>query len=116
MFGLWKREIASELTKAQRLEKEAVEALKKFKPELSQDKIDTTNSMLREGRENLYLVQRGNGMHNAKYSIEVLDAAITSFRSMIDHVEGKESSDSLNTRGISFSDTFSPPTETPKFV
>jgi hypothetical protein len=95
MFGLWQREIDRELTKAQRLEKEAIDALNKSKPELSQDKLDTANQMLKEARENLRFVERGNGMHNSKYSIEILDKAITDFKDMTDYVQGKESNESF---------------------
>ena len=95
MFGLWQREIERELTKAQRIEKEAIDALNKSKPELSQDKLDTANQMLKEARENLRFVERGNGMHNSKYSIEILDKAITDFKDMTDYVQGKASNESF---------------------
>jgi hypothetical protein len=43
--------------------------------------------MLKEGRENLNIVKFGNGVHNKKYSIMLIDAAITRFEDMIDFLE-----------------------------
>jgi hypothetical protein len=93
MFGLWKREVSGELEKALSLEKEAVGALAKHKPQIDQEKLDTASAMLRTGRENLNIVRFGNGIHNAKYSIELLDAAINNFKEMIDYLEGKDISE-----------------------
>lgn len=95
MFGMWTREVAQEVEKAERLEKEALAALEKFKPKLSQEKISEANSMLKEGRENLNIVQFGNGIHNTKYSIALLDVATTRFKNMIAYVEGKETTEDL---------------------
>jgi hypothetical protein len=49
--------------------------------------------MLKTGRENLNIVRFGNGIHNAKYSIELLDSAMTNFKDMIAVLEGKEIED-----------------------
>jgi hypothetical protein len=93
MFGLWKREVSGELERVLSLEKEAVGALAKFKPQIDQAKLNTANAMLKTGRENLNIVRFGNGIHNAKYSIELLDSAMTNFKDMIAVLEGKEIED-----------------------
>jgi hypothetical protein len=93
MFGLWKREVSGELERTITLEKEAVDALAKFRPQIDQEKLNTTSAMLKTGRENLNLVRFGNGIHNAKYSIELLDSAMTNFKDMIAILEGKEISE-----------------------
>ena len=90
MFGLWKREVTGELERTLSLEKEAVGALAKYKPQIDQEKLNTASAMLRTGRENLDLVRFGNGIHNAKYSIELLDSAMTNFKDMIGYLEGKD--------------------------
>jgi hypothetical protein len=95
MFGLWKREVSGELEKALTLEKEAAEALAKYKPQIDQEKLNTTTAMLRTGREYLGIVRFGNGIHNAKYSIELLDSAMTNFKEMIAYLEGKEITEDL---------------------
>jgi len=89
MFGLWKREVSGELERALRLEKEAVEALDKYKPQIDQEKLNTASAMLKSGRENLGIVRFGNGIHNAKYAIELMDSAMTNFKDMIAFLEGK---------------------------
>jgi nitrate/TMAO reductase-like tetraheme cytochrome c subunit len=93
MFGLWTREVSGELDKALRLEKEAADAFDKYKPNLARDKLDTADAMLRAGRENLGIVRFGNGIHNSKYAIELLDSAMTNFKDMIAIVEGKDLSE-----------------------
>ncbi len=42
------------------------------------------------GRENLNIVKFGNGVHNKKYSIMLIDAAITDFEDMIEYLEEGE--------------------------
>lgn len=95
MLGMWKRELAQEVEKAQKLEKEALEVLAEYKPELTQEKLTEARNMFMEGRENLGIAQFGNGVHNAKYSISLLDAAISSFKNMIGYLEGKDISEDL---------------------
>ncbi len=43
--------------------------------------------MLEQGHEDLNIVQYGNGVHNKKYSIMLIDAAITRFEDLIDFLE-----------------------------
>ncbi len=69
------------------MEKEALEALKESKSKLSQTELAKATTMLEEGRENLNIVRYGNGVHNKKYSIMLLDAAITRFEDLIDYIE-----------------------------
>jgi len=95
MLGMWKRELSQELEKAQRLEKEALDALAKYKPGLTQEKLTEANKLLREGRENMGIVQYGNGVHNTKYSIALLDVAMTRLKEMIAYLEGKEITEEL---------------------
>ena len=82
--------MGEEVEKTQKLEKEALEALAKYKPEITREKLNEVSEMLREGRENLGIVQFGNGVHNPKYSIALLDVAMTRFKEMIDYLEGKD--------------------------
>jgi nitrate/TMAO reductase-like tetraheme cytochrome c subunit len=90
MFGLWTREVSGELEKTSKLEKEAAEAFEKYKPKLSREKLDTAGGMLKAGRENLNIVRFGNGIHNSKYAIELLDSAITNFKDATAYLEGKD--------------------------
>ena len=45
------------------------------------------NKMMEAGRENLNIVDYGGGVHNKKYSIMLIDAAITKFEDLIDHID-----------------------------
>lgn len=83
----WKDELEKEVKYTKEVENEAVQALKKAKPKLSKAKLAEARKMLAEGRGHLNMVQFGNGVHNKKYSIMLLDAAITSFEDMMDSLE-----------------------------
>ena len=95
MFGLWKSELAREIKKAQKLESEALEALAKHKTKVSEEKLKEAGQMLKSGREDLGIVRFGNGIHNAKYAMALLDAAITSFKDTIGYLEGKDMSEDM---------------------
>jgi hypothetical protein len=95
MLELWKRELAREIEKAEKLESEALEALTKHESEMTKEKLKEVNRMLEFGRENLSIVRFGNGVHNAKYSISLLDSAIDSFKNTIGYLEGKDMSEGI---------------------
>jgi hypothetical protein len=90
MLKEWKTELANEVKFSKEVEQEALAALAKAKAKLSEPKLAEARKMLKEGRENLNIVKFGNGVHNKKYSIMLIDAAITSFEDMIDFLEEGE--------------------------
>ena len=57
------------------------------KDKLPEPKLAEARKMLGKGRENLNIVKFGNGVHNKKYSIMLIDAAITHFEDMIEYLE-----------------------------
>ena len=87
MLKDWKAELAKEIKATEEIRKEALKAMKKSKTKLSRSKLAEARQMLKEGRENLYIVRFGNGVHNKKYSMMLLDAAMTSFEDAIDFLE-----------------------------
>jgi hypothetical protein len=87
MFKDWKTELTTELKYAREIEQEALEALKKGKGKLDAQKLADARRLLGKGRENLNIVKFGNGVHNKKYSIILIDAAITHFDEMIETLE-----------------------------
>ena len=87
MLGDWKKELSAEVKETLEVEQEALAALKEAEAGLSPEKQAEAQKMLARGRENLNIVQYGNGVHNKKYSIMLIDAAITSFEDMMDFVE-----------------------------
>ncbi len=86
----WKQDLENMIKDTQEVEKEALAALTKVKAKLSKAKLAKATKMLKEGRENLNLVRFGNGVHNKKYSMFVLDAAMTRFEDVIDLLEEAE--------------------------
>ncbi len=90
MLKDWKRELANEIKATMEIQKEALKALAKVKSKLPKPKLAEARKMLKEGRENLNIVRFGNGVHNKKYSMMLLDAAMISFEDMIDFLEEGE--------------------------
>lgn len=95
MLGLWKRELSREIEKAEKLQAQAIEALTKNKSKTTPEKLKEANRMLESGRENLDIVRFGNGVHNAKYSMALLDLAIANFKNTIGYLEGKDISEGI---------------------
>lgn len=86
----WETDLDEIIKETQEVEKEAVEALAEAKAKLPEPKLAEARKMLKEGRENLNIVRFGNGVHNKKYSMFVLDAAMTHFEDLLDYLEEAE--------------------------
>ncbi len=86
----WKQDLESMIKDTQEVEKETLAALTKVKAKLSKAKLAKATKMFKEGRENFNLVRFGNGVHNKKYSMFVLDGAMIRFEDMIDYLEEGE--------------------------
>jgi hypothetical protein len=87
MLKDWKTELAKEIEDAKELQKEAEAALAKHKATLTPEKLAEYKQMLKQGREDFRIVLFGNGVHNKKYSMMLLDAALTNFEDVIDELE-----------------------------
>ena len=90
MLKDWQTELKEEVKYTKEVEKEALDALSKANAKLPKPKQAEAGKMLNEGRQNLKMVQFGNGVHNKKYSIFLLDAAITRFEDVIDFIEDNQ--------------------------
>ncbi len=86
----WKNELLKEIEYTKEVQQEALEAFAKFKPKLTPTKLAKARRMLQEGQETLNIVKFGNGVHNKKYSIMLLDVAITRFEDLVDYLEEGE--------------------------
>lgn len=80
----WKDKTGEELKNAKEIEKEALDAIAGAKGKVSKEKLKKAMAMLKEGQENLHIVEYGGGVHNKKYSIVLLDAAMNNFEDAID--------------------------------
>ena len=87
MLDDWVKELTKEVKSAQELETEAKEVIAEFEGKKSKEKLDEAREMLREGQGNLRIVENGNGVHNKKYSMMLIDAAMTNFEDLIDELE-----------------------------
>jgi hypothetical protein len=86
MLKDWKTELAKEIKYTKEVEQQAMKALAKHKPKLTKEKLAEFRQMLKQGREDLKIVQFGNGVHNKKYSMMLLDAALTNFEDLLDEL------------------------------
>lgn len=84
----WKQILKKEVKYAMELEQEALEAIATAQGKVPEEKLIEVRAMLKEGRENLHIVKFGNGVHNKKYAIMLLDAAMTNFEDLIDSLAG----------------------------
>jgi nitrate/TMAO reductase-like tetraheme cytochrome c subunit len=84
MVKEWKDSIAKALNEAKELEKEANEAIEMTKTKLPKEKLEKAMAMFKEGQENMQIVEAGGGVHNQKYSIQLLDVAMNNFEDAID--------------------------------
>jgi hypothetical protein len=90
MLADWKTELVKEVKEAQEIEQEAVDVLEGARAKLSEDKLAQAQQILAEGRANINIVQYGNGVHNKKYSLLLIDAAINKYDELIEYVEASE--------------------------
>jgi len=88
MLEDWKKTVVREINDVEELEKEAVTALAEAKAKLAPEKISAIEKLIAEGREYLNVVRFGNGVHNKKYSITILDQAFTKFETAVEEAEG----------------------------
>ncbi|CAB1062661.1 hypothetical protein D1BOALGB6SA_7441 [Olavius sp. associated proteobacterium Delta 1] len=90
MLADWTAELAKEVKEAKEIEQEALDVLEDAKAKLSEDQLVEAQQMLAQGRANINIVQFGNGVHNKKYSLLLIDAAINKYDELIEFVEASE--------------------------
>jgi hypothetical protein len=86
----WKDKTKEEMEGAIEIEKEALEAIKKADGKVSTKKLNQAMKIVEQGRENLNIVEFGGGVHNKKYSVMLLDAAMNNFEDAIDLLSEEE--------------------------
>jgi len=83
----WKADLADVIREVKEVEQEALQALKEASATLPEPKVKEATRMLKEGRENFNMVRFGNGVHNKKYAMYVLDASISRYEDVLDYLE-----------------------------
>jgi hypothetical protein len=84
MVKEWKDKTGEELKNAKEIEKEALETIENAKDKASKKAMEKATSMVKEGQENMRIVEYGGGVHNKKYSVMLLDEAMNNFEDAID--------------------------------
>jgi hypothetical protein len=87
MLGDWKKQVDKELAFTQEVEAEALEKLADAEGKLDAEAMAQAQRMIEAGQEFLNVVRVGNGVHNKKYSITILDEAIGNFDDAIALIE-----------------------------
>jgi len=80
----WKNDVVDFLIEARDLEKEALEAMEAGKGKLSKTTIQEAMALLKNGQENLRIVDAGGGVHNKKFAVYLIDVAIENFEDATD--------------------------------
>ena len=88
MLGDWKKTLTKEVAGAEELEARARELLVELKGNLNKEQLSQVEVMIAKGSELLNIVRVGNGVHNKKYAITILDGAFGNFEDTIDLIEG----------------------------
>jgi uncharacterized protein (DUF2164 family) len=87
MLADWIKEVQTEVSFAKD-EKERAEALiTQIKDQLSEEQITEFRKLLATGQKAFDLVEFGNGVHNKKYSIMLIDEGLNSVYAVLDILE-----------------------------
>ncbi len=84
MLNDWNKLLVDEVKGAEEVEQEALEALKAADGKVAADTFKAAAAMIAKGREYLDIVRFGNGVHNKKYAIMILDEAYGQFEEGIE--------------------------------
>ncbi len=85
MLSDWRKQVGNEVKGAQELELEAQEALEQaIQKGFDSNTIAEAREMIAAGQKFLEIVRIGNGVHNKKYAITILDEAFINFEDTID--------------------------------
>jgi nitrate/TMAO reductase-like tetraheme cytochrome c subunit len=89
MLDDWQHTVVREVKDVEDVEKEAVNGLAAANGRLDEKDVKKIETMISEGRKFLDIVRFGNGVHNKKYSIMILDQAFGKFEDAIDFIESE---------------------------
>ncbi len=90
MVKEWKDTIRDEIQAVEEVKRKAEDAVNKTHHKVPEEMLLKAIVMLEKGQEFLNVVKYGNGIHNKKYSIMLIDFAHDSFEDTIELVHGEE--------------------------
>jgi len=86
----WKTDLENVITDTLEVQKEALDALSAAEAKLAKPKLTEAQNLLKEGQQNLKMVRLGNGVHNKKYALYLLDTAMIRFEDVLDYIEDNQ--------------------------
>jgi molybdenum cofactor biosynthesis enzyme len=87
MLDDWKEMLETEIADVEELEEEARTLLAELRDSLDKEQLNQVESMITRGGELINIVRVGNGVHNKKYAITIIDGAFGNFEDSIDLLE-----------------------------
>ena len=87
MLADWVKEVQGEVAFCKEIEQQVRQLLEQTKNQLTAEQLDAFAVLMDKGRKSLDIVEFGNGVHNKKYSIMLIDDALNSFETVLDEVE-----------------------------
>ncbi len=84
MLDGWVETVTKEVSFVKGVEAEARKALAAAPGNASEETLAEARALFDKGTENLHIVEYGNGVHNKKYSLMLLDVALTNFEELVD--------------------------------
>lgn len=88
MLDDWRKQVGKEVKFTEEIEQQALKALGAVESMIEGAALMEAAQMITKGQELLNVVRIGNGVHNKKYSITILDEALTNFEDAIDLLKG----------------------------
>jgi nitrate/TMAO reductase-like tetraheme cytochrome c subunit len=89
MLEDWNDTLAREVRDVKELEQEALAAIAAAGSRVSEETLGEAQALLQTGRESLAIVEYGNGVHNKKYAVMLIDQALTSFEDLVDSLQAE---------------------------
>jgi hypothetical protein len=90
MLKEWKDKIREELEAVEEVRQKAEDDLKKAQHKVPEEKLKHAEAMFEKSQEIVKIVRYGNGIHNKKYSITLIDFAFSNFEDIIDMLSDEE--------------------------
>jgi nitrate/TMAO reductase-like tetraheme cytochrome c subunit len=88
MLADWKKFLVKEIAGAEELKAEVLALLAELRSSLNQEQLSQAEALISKGSELVNIVRVGNGVHNKKYAITILDGAFGKFEESIELLEG----------------------------
>jgi nitrate/TMAO reductase-like tetraheme cytochrome c subunit len=79
LIAKWKEDLADIMEETREIEKETIAAIDAAKGKVSEQIIGKAMALLKDGQENIRIVNAGGGVHNKKYAVLLLDIAVEKF-------------------------------------